>query len=62
MYDWASTARPVPTIFSDDQQATIDAMVGDPAQAHKDVVKINSYLTVNLSKLLLIFSIQSLPQ
>jgi hypothetical protein len=31
----------VPTIFSDDQQATIDALVGDPAQAHKDVMKIN---------------------
>jgi hypothetical protein len=28
-------------IFSDDQQATIDTMVGDPAQAHKDMVKIN---------------------
>jgi hypothetical protein len=43
LYDGASTAGPVPTIFSDDQQATIDALVGDPAQAHKDVVKINRY-------------------
>ncbi len=43
LYDGASTAGPVPTIFSDDQQATIDAMVGDPAQAHKDVMKINRY-------------------
>jgi hypothetical protein len=42
MYDGVSTAGPVPTIFSDDQQATIDAMVSDPAQAHKDVTKINS--------------------
>jgi hypothetical protein len=41
LYDGASTAGPVPTIYSDDQQATIDALVGDPAQAHKDVVKIN---------------------
>ncbi len=41
MYNGTSTAGPVPTIFSEDQQATIDAMVGDPAQAHKDVVKIN---------------------
>jgi hypothetical protein len=39
LYDGASTAGPVPTIFSDDQQATIDALVGDPAQAHKDVVR-----------------------
>jgi hypothetical protein len=43
LYDGASTAGPVPTIFSDDQQATIDALVGDPAQAHKDVMKINRY-------------------
>ncbi len=43
LYDGASTAGPVPTIFLDDQQATIDALVGDPAQAHKDVVKINRY-------------------
>ena len=43
MYDGVSTAGPVPTIFSDDQQATIDAMVSDPAQAHKDVTKINRY-------------------
>jgi hypothetical protein len=43
LYDGASTAGPVPTIFSEDQQATIDALVGDPAQAHKDVVKINRY-------------------
>jgi hypothetical protein len=44
MYDGVSTAGPVPTIFSDDQQATIDAMVSDPAQAHKDATKINRYL------------------
>ena len=43
LYDGTSTAGPVPTIFSDDQQATIDALVGDPAQAHKDVMKINRY-------------------
>jgi hypothetical protein len=43
MYDGTTTAGPVPTIFSDDQQATIDAMVSDPAQAHKDVIKINRY-------------------
>jgi hypothetical protein len=43
MYDGVSTAGPVPTIFSDDQQATIDAMVSDPSQAHKDVNKINRY-------------------
>ncbi len=43
LYDGATTARPVPTLFSDDQQATIDALVADPAQAHKDVVKINRY-------------------
>jgi hypothetical protein len=43
LYNGASTAGPVPTIFSDDQRATIDALVGDPAQAHKDVVKINRY-------------------
>ena len=43
MYDGVSTAGPVPTIFSDDQQATIDAMVSDPTQAHKDVTKINRY-------------------
>ncbi len=43
MYDGVSTAGPVPTIFSDDQQATIDAMVSDPSQAHKDVTKINRY-------------------
>ncbi len=43
MYDKVSTAGPVPTIFSDDQQATIDAMVSDPTQAHKDVTKINRY-------------------
>jgi hypothetical protein len=43
LYDGASTAGPVPTIFSEDQQATIDALVGDPAQAHKDVVKIKRY-------------------
>jgi hypothetical protein len=43
LYDGASTAGPVPTLFSDDQQATIDALVADPAQAHKDVVKINRY-------------------
>ena len=42
LYDGASTAGPVPTLFSDDQQATIDALVANPAQAHKDVVKINS--------------------
>jgi hypothetical protein len=41
MYDGVSTAGPVPTIFSQDQQATIDAMVSDPVQAHKDVTKIN---------------------
>jgi hypothetical protein len=46
LYDGASTAGPVPTIFSDDQQATIDALVGDPAQAHKDVMKINRYKTI----------------
>jgi hypothetical protein len=40
-YDGVSTAGPVPTIFSEDQQATIDATVSDPAQAHKDVTKIN---------------------
>jgi hypothetical protein len=49
LYDGASTAGPVPTIFSDDQQATIDALVGDPAQAHKDVMKINRY-KLNSSK------------
>jgi hypothetical protein len=43
MYDGVSTAGPVPTIFSDDQQATIDAMVSNPSQAHKDVTKINRY-------------------
>ncbi len=43
MYDGVSTAGPVPTIFSDDKQATIDAMVSDPTQAHKDVTKINRY-------------------
>ena len=47
LYDGASTAGPVPTIFSDDQQATIDALVGDPAQAHKDVMKINRYIDKN---------------
>ena len=47
LYDGASTAGPVPTIFSDDQQATIDALVGDPAQAHKDVMKINRYTDKN---------------
>jgi hypothetical protein len=41
MYDRVSTAGPVPTILSEDQQATIDAMVSDPAQAYKDVTKIN---------------------
>ena len=41
MYDGLSTAGPVPTIFSDDQQATIDALVSDPVQTHKDVTKIN---------------------
>ncbi len=41
LYDGATTAGPIPTLFSDDQQATIDALVADPAQAHKDVVKIN---------------------
>jgi hypothetical protein len=45
LYDGATTAGPVPTLFSDDQQATIDALVADPAQAHKDVVKINRYKT-----------------
>ncbi len=49
LYDGASTAGPVPTIFSDDQQATIDALVGDPAQAHKDVVKINGYTDIRIS-------------
>jgi hypothetical protein len=44
LYDGANTAGPVPTLFSDDQQATIDALVADPAQAHKDVVKINRYI------------------
>ncbi len=39
MYDGVSTAGPVPTIFSDDQQVTIDTMVSDPAQAHKDMTK-----------------------
>ncbi len=43
MWDGVSTAGPVPTIFSDDQQATIGAMVSYPAQAHKDVTKINRY-------------------
>jgi hypothetical protein len=43
MYDGVSTAGPVPTIFSDDQQATIDALVSDAAQAHKDVTKINRF-------------------
>ena len=43
LYDGASTAGPVPTIFSDDQQATIDALVSDATQAHKDVTKINRY-------------------
>jgi hypothetical protein len=38
LYDGATTAGP---LFSDDQQATIDALVADPAQAHKDVVRIN---------------------
>ena len=47
LYDGASTAGPVPTLFSDDQQATIDALVADPAQAHKDVVKINRYNNSN---------------
>ncbi len=51
LYDGASTAGPVPTIFSDDQQATIDALVGDPAQAHKDVMKINRYKNNMYSKL-----------
>ncbi len=51
LYDGASTAGPVPTIFSDDQQATIDALVGDPAQAHKDVMKINRYKNNMHSKL-----------
>ena len=46
LYDGASTAGPVPTLFSDDQQATIDALVADPAQAHKDVVKINRYTNI----------------
>jgi hypothetical protein len=41
MYDGLSTAGPVPTIFSDDQQAPIDALVSDPVQTHKDVTKIN---------------------
>jgi hypothetical protein len=50
LYDGATTAGPVPTIFSDDQQATIDALVGDPAQAHKDVVKINRYTDKLASK------------
>ena len=43
MYDGMTTAGPDPTIFSDDQQATIDALVSDAAQAHKDVTKINRY-------------------
>ncbi len=43
MYDGVSTAGPVPIIFSDDQQATIDALVSDAAQAHKDLTKINRY-------------------
>ena len=47
LYDGATTAGPVPTLFSDDQQATIDALVADPAQAHKDVVKINRYNNSN---------------
>jgi hypothetical protein len=47
LYDGATTAGPVPTLFSDDQQATIDALVADPAQAHKDVVKINRYNNLN---------------
>jgi hypothetical protein len=46
LYDGATTAGPVPTLFSDDQQATIDALVADPAQAHKDVVKINRYTNI----------------
>jgi hypothetical protein len=50
LYDGATTAGPVPTIFSDDQQATIDALVGDPAQAHKDVVKINRFTDKFASK------------
>jgi hypothetical protein len=41
MYGRVSTAGSVPTIFSEDQQATIDAMVSYSAQAHKDVTKIN---------------------
>ena len=48
MYDGASTAGPVPTIFSDDQQATIDAMVSDLAQAHKNMTKINWQETIEL--------------
>ncbi len=47
LYDGATTAGPVPTLFSDDQQATIDALVADPAQAHKDVVKINRYTNMH---------------
>jgi hypothetical protein len=47
LYDGATTAGPVPTLFSDDQQDTIDALVADPAQAHKDVVKINRYSNIH---------------
>ena len=43
MYDGGTTAGPVPTIFSDDPAATIEAMVVSPVQTHKDVVKINRY-------------------
>jgi hypothetical protein len=59
MYDGVSTAGPVPTIFSEDQQATIDAMVSDPVQAHKDVTKINrqeSYIS-HINKNTLLFTI-----
>jgi hypothetical protein len=51
MYDGVSTAGLVPTIFSDDQQVTIDTMVSDPAQAHKDVTKVNRQETVEKIKL-----------
>ena len=59
MYDGVSTAGPVPTIFSEDQQATIDAMVSHPVQAHKDVTKINrqeSYIS-HINKNTLLFTI-----
>jgi hypothetical protein len=39
MYDVLSTAGPVPTIFSDDQQATIDALVSDPVHPTKTLPK-----------------------